>query len=549
MIIIFGMRRILSAFIFLFLFCGFALIAPKAFADFRDVDAQTELGKAITTLQEQDIIQGFAGNIFLPHKQISRAAFTKMVTSVVFTKTEIATCLYDSGFTQTFRDVDLTDWFAPYICIAKKKNLINGYSDQTFRPELAITYAEAAKIVAEAAGVKVPLAGEWHHKYWSALSQEYSLENIDFSPLAFISRGDTALLLSHVFYQKRQLPVTKTKAVSLNATPSSNYKIPSLPSIDLSVDTCPVLVEKVFTAEKQTAADCLKNETFDAARQSCEQNCQSNDACQRDEKAIADFAQTILTFSTAPVPDEYYFHEDTPIKITHYQIKNFGFSKHEDFRVPQHLEILQEDKAIHAKIWSTLVNIFPHKYLAAVKDFVIFSDGVDGSVSDTLRNTDDNGITLRFDPIDIADLIFVLTHEYAHMIALSEQEDQIGSIADICQDENFAGKAKMRDSYLKEFRKQFWLPYGEKFLQLEEALDDKNRRAIMEALGKKYAADFLTDYALWSSEEDFAESFAVFVWSDLPIQRTPAYDKIRFFYAYPELMRLRETIRWQMYQM
>lgn len=47
----------------------------------------------------------------------------------------------------TFSDVSPDDWFEPYVSAAASRDIVSGYGDGTFRPENAITRAEAAKII------------------------------------------------------------------------------------------------------------------------------------------------------------------------------------------------------------------------------------------------------------------------------------------------------------------------------------------------------------------------------------------------------------------
>jgi len=59
-----------------------------------------------------------------------------------------------------------------------------------------------------------------------------------------------------------------------------------------------------------------------------------------------------------------------------------------------------------------------------------------------------------------------------------------------------------------------------------------------------YTDEFLTEYAATDPTEDIAESFAHFVLFDMPDQaETIAEEKIVFFYDFPKLVSLRNTLR------
>jgi hypothetical protein len=61
--------------------------------------------------------------------------------------------------------------------------------------------------------------------------------------------------------------------------------------------------------------------------------------------------------------------------------------------------------------------------------------------------------------------------------------------------------------------------------------------------GKQSGSDFITDYARNSSTEDIAETFVYFVENDKPTEEGKKYDKVRFLYDYPELVKLRTSLR------
>lgn len=60
---------------------------------------------------------------------------------------------------------------------------------------------------------------------------------------------------------------------------------------------------------------------------------------------------------------------------------------------------------------------------------------------------------------------------------------------------------------------------------------------------KQTSNDFVTEYASNNATEDLAESFVHFVINEKPTAVGKKYDKIRFFYAYPELVKIRTQLR------
>ncbi len=57
-----------------------------------------------------------------------------------------------------------------------------------------------------------------------------------------------------------------------------------------------------------------------------------------------------------------------------------------------------------------------------------------------------------------------------------------------------------------------------------------------------HPTQFITPYAATSPEEDIAETWAYFVLNARPADDSVAHRKVLFFYAYPELVDLRNAI-------
>jgi len=144
-----------------------AAIAQQA-TSFSDVTPDTQYAEAINYLKQNNVVQGYPDGTFAPTSTINRAEFTKILVGAV----------QDSAPTGSncFSDVK-DEWFAPYVCTAKKLNLVDGYPDGTFKPADQINFAEAAKIIATA--FKIQLGADdpslWFKKYIIALQNEKAI--------------------------------------------------------------------------------------------------------------------------------------------------------------------------------------------------------------------------------------------------------------------------------------------------------------------------------------------------------------------------------------
>ncbi len=138
----------------------------SASAVFPDVRPSRAGYDAILSLYEEGIINGYPDGTFRPNAGINRAELVKILM-LGFHDQKIL------GETDCFADVG-EEWFAPYVCAAKRLGWIGGYDDGTFRPSQNVNRAEAIKIVTEAFGAPtsrltgVPAdvePGTWFHPF------------------------------------------------------------------------------------------------------------------------------------------------------------------------------------------------------------------------------------------------------------------------------------------------------------------------------------------------------------------------------------------------
>lgn len=108
---------------------------------FPDVRDNHQNADSINYLASYGIIEGYPDKNFHPDDEINRAEITKMVV-------ESVTDVDKNKYNNCFPDVK-DEWYAPYVCYAKEKNWIEGYSDDTFRPGNSVNRAESMKIVLE----------------------------------------------------------------------------------------------------------------------------------------------------------------------------------------------------------------------------------------------------------------------------------------------------------------------------------------------------------------------------------------------------------------
>ncbi len=158
------MKKLVLSSVIFGLIIGFGFSVSRA--AFVDVPESLDFSTAINYVSSQEIVKGYEDGTFQPKGAINRAEFLKMVIASVekgFVGAEYA----QSCFSDVFKE----QWFAPYVCYAKKKGLVKGYEDGSFHPGDRVNISEAAKILANAYDIPVQ-SGEteqWFRPYLKVL--------------------------------------------------------------------------------------------------------------------------------------------------------------------------------------------------------------------------------------------------------------------------------------------------------------------------------------------------------------------------------------------
>lgn len=176
------------------------------YQNFPDVTDLHSNAKAINSLYKDGIIKGYGDGNFKPDGEVTRAELTKMIVSAL-----ASPGLND--FNACFPDVQ-KEWFAPYVCYAKKHNWISGLKDGKFHPNDKVNRVEAIKIIisgffngkfaseelknTSANDIKI---SEWYGKYFifadnrDLLDKQHIVKNgssYSYLPLKNITRKEVA---------------------------------------------------------------------------------------------------------------------------------------------------------------------------------------------------------------------------------------------------------------------------------------------------------------------------------------------------------------------
>jgi hypothetical protein len=130
-----------------------AAIAPCDHSDscpglFADLGPDDPYYTAVMSLRDKGVVSGYPDGTFRPFATITRAQVAKVV--VLAFKFPLV-----SEDPQRFSDVPSGDIFSSYVETAYRHGLVSGYEDGTFRPSESVTRGQLAKIIVEAAGLKL----------------------------------------------------------------------------------------------------------------------------------------------------------------------------------------------------------------------------------------------------------------------------------------------------------------------------------------------------------------------------------------------------------
>lgn len=130
------------------------LFATSAFAaeskGFTDVDFSTEQGQAIEKMYKAGYLAGYNDGSFKPDATITRAELTRVFNQVFNYRLDEEKAAEMDDFT----DIEKGVWYYNDVKIAQSNGYINGFNDNTFRPQDNFTRQQTCVVLALAAGLE-----------------------------------------------------------------------------------------------------------------------------------------------------------------------------------------------------------------------------------------------------------------------------------------------------------------------------------------------------------------------------------------------------------
>ncbi len=210
---------------------------------FTDVKESAWYGPAVRTVWEEGIMEGKTKTTFVPNEAMTRA--------------QLVTILYRlSGATETglgesleFTDTKKDTWYSNYIGWAVKESIVNGYPDNTFRPDAPILRQELSKLISEyieRTGLEVQGAvlaesftdADKLPKWASAYIEDLRARGIvggdelgNFNPTATATRAEVAMIITRILPKQGTEPTPDPDSL-VNVYPDNSWKDIAAPADD-----------------------------------------------------------------------------------------------------------------------------------------------------------------------------------------------------------------------------------------------------------------------------------------------------------------------------
>lgn len=185
------------------------------------------------------------------------------------------------------------------------------------------------------------------------------------------------------------------------------------------------------------------------------------------------------------------------------------------------LEPENGDEQYYAWLWERFAWIIPSEWREMIASFEVY-DHAD-VMAYVVQNEDDyekwtyaaNQVQATYE----TERVMTDIHEFGHLLSLNAGQVDPYAEADDCDTYMLDEGCPAEDAYIYRFYEQFW--------EQGEDSDDSH---------------YVTEYAMSSVYEDFAESWSYFVMTPRPAGDSVAERKVAFFYDYEELVNLKASI-------
>lgn len=247
---------------------------------FPDLSPHHPYHTSVIDMAHRGILEGYPDGTFKPDQPINRAETVKIIVESYHKASFNKDADCQNALTQekVFPDVPLNQWYAKYLCFAKKKNLIKGYPDGTFKPIQGINFAEASKLITNSMSyfTFTSLKEEedcWYHCFTNKLEEKRSIPKSIYAVNKIMTRSEISEIYDRLLDQEESGKTLSADRTSLTMAyvrlgaeryVAFNPNNPSR-STDVNIRLAPTTDQNNFLVDTHTGAHKLKsNELINA---------------------------------------------------------------------------------------------------------------------------------------------------------------------------------------------------------------------------------------------------------------------------------------------
>lgn len=182
---------------------------PLAAGEFYDIKSTFWAYEAINALSTEGIITGYSDGNFLPQKAITRAEAAKMISETLALE-------FSQASVTNYADVPNSHWAFQYVQAATTSSIFNGYEGNIFKPNEPITRAEVATLLTRAFNLEhngtISSFSDLNQNHWAYLNIQTlaSLEIVNgysdqsFKPTSQTTRAEFSSMLYNALNLQNQ---------------------------------------------------------------------------------------------------------------------------------------------------------------------------------------------------------------------------------------------------------------------------------------------------------------------------------------------------------